>query len=209
MTPGLTCQTPVARPAAEADRNLIPVRPRRAPGQACDSAGQRVALGLVAQVSDPDLGQVVADGGVHRGFLGGVAGLYPEDAAKAVRRGSGDHPVFGRSVLRFPSARPYAAAASVPAPARHDVLDPSVAVLQVARPIRLRRCFAIHDRFCPPAAPWPGRTNRPGILPLTAPAGTAGRAADAWHGRRPRRHGDLLVAPQTHRVSWTDVSCAG
>ena len=38
---------------------------------------------VVAQVSDPGLGQFVTNGGVHRFFLGGVAGLYPEDAAKA------------------------------------------------------------------------------------------------------------------------------
>ena len=52
--------------------------------------------GLVAQISDPGLGQFVGDGGVHCGFLGGVAGLSPEDAAKAGWRGSGDRPVSGR-----------------------------------------------------------------------------------------------------------------
>jgi hypothetical protein len=51
------------------------------------------------QVIDPGPGQFVADGGVHRGLLGGAGVLYSEDASKAGRRGSGDFLVFGREML--------------------------------------------------------------------------------------------------------------
>jgi hypothetical protein len=49
----------------------------------------------VAQVSDPGACQFVANRVMHRGLLGAVTGLYPEDAAKAWRRGSGDCLVSG------------------------------------------------------------------------------------------------------------------
>jgi len=46
-------------------------------------AGQGVLLVVLVQVGYAGLGQVVADGGVHRGFPRCVAcwALYPEDAA--------------------------------------------------------------------------------------------------------------------------------
>jgi len=59
-------------------------------------AGQRIALRLVLQFGEPGLAQGLGGGVVHhRGLLGVVAGLCPEDAAKAGPSGSGDRPVFG------------------------------------------------------------------------------------------------------------------
>ena len=59
-------------------------------------AGQRVTLGLAAQVSGLGLGKVIADSRLHGGLLdGAIGGLCPEDAAKAGRHGSGDRAVPG------------------------------------------------------------------------------------------------------------------
>jgi hypothetical protein len=47
--------------------------PGSVPARAASPAGgerQRVALGLVVQVGDPGLGDLVVDTGVHRGLLG-------------------------------------------------------------------------------------------------------------------------------------------
>jgi hypothetical protein len=59
-------------------------------------AGQVIALRLAPQFGEPGLAQGLGGGVVHhhRGLLGDVAGLCLEDAAKAVRSGSGDRPVF-------------------------------------------------------------------------------------------------------------------
>jgi hypothetical protein len=67
---------------AAADSNSVGTRrPHRrgvpAPGwpRPAGGAGQGVMLGVLAQVGYAGLGQVVAGGGVHRGFLGsGLAG---------------------------------------------------------------------------------------------------------------------------------------
>ena len=70
------------------------MRSRR--GRRRGGAGQALTRGSATQVIDPGPGQFVADGGVHRGLLGGAGVFYSEDASKAVRRVSGDCPVFGR-----------------------------------------------------------------------------------------------------------------
>jgi len=71
------------------------VLPLGAASQA-DGTGQRIALRLAVQFGEPGLAQGLGGGVVHhRGLLGGVAGLFPEDAAKAAQSGSGDRPVFG------------------------------------------------------------------------------------------------------------------
>jgi hypothetical protein len=81
--------------AAEADRTLVLAGLRRARWRVCGGAGQRIALGLAAQVSEPGGGQFAANDGVHRGLLGEVTGLYPEGAAKVRRRESAGCPVSG------------------------------------------------------------------------------------------------------------------
>ena len=46
--------------------------------------------GLAVQIGDLGLCQLLVDGRVHRGLLGGMAGLCTEDVAKASWCGSGD-----------------------------------------------------------------------------------------------------------------------
>src|ERR1700749_3199735 len=126
MTAARESLSAIPAPRCRCIRNLIPVRPRCAPGQACDGAGRRVALGLVAQVSDPGVGQFVADGGVHRGFssvawLGYILRMR-------LRRGSADRAIAlylaGESLdsrrpglmwLRLPSLPPPGMTYSTPA----------------------------------------------------------------------------------------------
>jgi hypothetical protein len=74
---------------------LLGVLPLGAASQA-DGTSQRIALRLVLQFGEPGLAQSLGGGVVHHhGLLGGVAGLHPEDAAKAGPSGSGDRPVSG------------------------------------------------------------------------------------------------------------------
>jgi len=65
-------------------------------------AGEARTPGLVTQVGDPGLGEVVADARVrvHRGLLGRTC-LYIEDAAKAGRRGSGEFLVFSGVLVQW------------------------------------------------------------------------------------------------------------
>jgi hypothetical protein len=58
-------------------------------------AGQPCVAGLTVQLGDLGLGQLLVDGRVHRGLLGDMAGLCPEDAAKASWCGSGDRAESG------------------------------------------------------------------------------------------------------------------
>src|SRR5215471_21459978 len=67
-----------------------------------------------AQAIDPGGRQFVANGVMHRGLLGAVTGLYPEDAAKAWRCGSGDCLVSGGgAALDSPPERPEAPGAAL------------------------------------------------------------------------------------------------
>jgi hypothetical protein len=73
-------------------RALVPLRPAGPAG----SLGQRGPPGLFVHLLEPDLAQVLEGGvGQHRGLLGHVAGLNPENAAKARRHASCDCPGSG------------------------------------------------------------------------------------------------------------------